>query len=228
MTGWWQSQNQRAGLPASPWLLVLNRLAEGRNRRMAKWTLEPDGPPEGPGSPDPEPNPERFYVARPSGAEPSALGNQQGLLGGGEPKLPRTQVKAQMIIFTPTTSQTGHLNAGASVSLSVTETIRAILPIPLVVSWFGRNVEEDLGSYLKWGRTTSLAASDGCQQWARSWAEQRGSSGLIEVQGQGQRDGGGGTSKTGIMESMDKSESKEVALLGTGWGPLFAACLSGA
>lgn len=57
-------------------------------------------------------------MARPSGAEPSALGNQQGLLGGGEPKPPRTQVKAQMIIFTPTTSLTGHLNAGASVSLS--------------------------------------------------------------------------------------------------------------
>lgn len=111
----------------------------------------------------------------------------------------------------------------------VTETIRAILPIPLVVSWFGQNVEEDLGSCLKWGRTTSLAASAGCQQWARWWAEQQGSSGH-EVRGQGQRDGGGGTSKTlpRIMESMDKSESKEVALLGTGWGPLSAACLSGA
>lgn len=56
---------------------------------------------------------------------------------------PRTRKKAQMITLTPSTSPTGHWNAGASVSLSVTEIIRAILPAPLLVSWFAKNVEEE-------------------------------------------------------------------------------------
>lgn len=68
---------------------------------------------------------------------------------------------------------------------------------------------EDLGSYLQGGRTTSLAASAGSQQWAFRWAEQWGSSGH-EVQGRGQRHRGDGTSKSlpRIVEPLGKSASR--------------------
>lgn len=122
---------------------MLSRLAEGGNRGLAKLTLELNSPPGGPGSHSPEPDPEKFYVERASSSSGQPPGQSSWDLagdtgGGGELKPPRMWMKAQMMTFTSTTSCTDHLNSGDSVSLSVTETIRAILSVPFLVSWFDR------------------------------------------------------------------------------------------
>lgn len=149
---------------------------------MAKLTLEPDSHPGGPGSPGPGPGPEISHLGR---ASPSSgqtpLDQILELMGlsravsGGKLKPPRNQIKAQGITFTQTLLR-GHLNSGTSVSLSVIETIRAIMSLSSLVSVVRKESGKKMGPACRW-EELSQAALASSQQWALSGTEQQSSSG---------------------------------------------------